>query len=1049
MSEQVVQCPGCGAKLKLKDDRVLPADAACPKCNVLLFKKSKPASGPTSTSAGRSSSSSAPVRSAKPASRRPARDEFDEFEEEVEDDFEEARPRSRSRSRDRSSGGIPGWAIGAGIGVLAVSVIVGVILFLPRGGAAVVAQSQVATPSTTPATATAPAGVATLPASGNSGTATPAASAPLAPGVVIPAGQTTGPASLTQTDSPLATPSPAAPAAAPVGGAGSLVKYQPKPDSKHYYHFEVVSDFDQYLEKATGSCMLTAQKPVVSGFSVKRESREGSGTGFVVGSNGVIVTCAHVVDGTEKIDVVIGGQTYPATVLHSDSSLDLAVIKIEATELPVLPLANSDQIQLGQPLRVIGFPLSDVLGTGIKITQGSVSGLVDRDGQRQIQTDATINPGNSGGPVFNTRGEVIGIASAKLAGSAISQVGFCVPSSTLSGMLQRQGIVLAPSVAGQEMETPALVQKVSPAVAFIKVKMGEDNQSQVAFHYTATMHNRQEGKGGRPLLSRGFNLPASEFGEMSLTEFGNPVALSEGNYAPIIMSRLPLLPFVELSKSGQTDWTNQREISIVREERSDGPTPRFRPRLGRFGGPLPGEQPKVLSIQKASERDQFHVTTNNAQQVVLSRTYELKTTDGSEPGILLTGTGTWTFDRAEGMPTASDMKGTYKVTVSGVTVTIPYTVAITRWTQDEIDKMQERAIASKAENDAKQERIKKGEPPVGSDAKYVVTAKSWGYKTLAMSPNGKTVAFTEHDKAIFVYDLASGKEIDAKVGLEDLGAPSASTYSPDGKYLLVGGYKGSIRIWSVDEDGELDKVGDFVGHTGEIQSIEVLPDNKTVISSDNKKGVRAWTLDDQVESYSIPELKDETVEIGITADGKSGLLVATNSEVSTFSLSNGKVTTRQSVFKSHFGKVALISPDGMTLFMPDSYKITCYSLKSKKSPAVIDLGEIPWTLACCPKTNEVFGGGNGKIHVCDWKKATRTALLSTGAEISGYIKHVGVSPDGRFVVAIGGPIGQSVLIFDRQAPKQPAPGDESTDPPKAGEKASGDKNATDEENPFQ
>ena len=1013
MSEQIVECPGCGVKLKLKDDRVLPADAACPKCNVLLFKK------------------------AKLASRRPAREEF-------EDDFEEARPRSRSRSRARSSGGIPGWAIGAAIGVLAVGVIVGVILLLPRGGANVVAvaQPQAVVPATPPATATAPAGVATLPASGNVQTSTPAPST-LAQGVVIPAGQTTGPASSTQSTPPPATPAPAALPAAPV--AGALVKYQPKPDSKHYYNFEVVSDFDQYLEKATGSCMLTAQKPpATSGFSVKREVQEGSGTGFVVGSNGVIVTCAHVVDGTEKIDVVIGGQTYPATVLHSDSTLDLAVIKIEATELPVLPLANSDLIQLGQPLRVIGFPLSDVLGTGIKITQGSVSGIVDRDGQRQIQTDATINPGNSGGPVFNTRGEVVGIASAKLAGGAISQVGFCVPSSTLSGMLQKQGIVLAPPVAGQEMETPALVQKVSPAVAFIKVRMGEDNQSQVAFHYTATMHNRQEGKGGRPLLARGFSLPASEFGELSLTEFGNPVELTEGNYAPIIMSRLPLLPFVELSKSGQADWTNQRDISIVREERSEGPTPRFRPRLGRFGGPLPGEQPKVLSIQKATERDQFHVTTNNAQQLVLSRTYELKTTDGSEPGILLTGTGTWTFDRAEGMPTASDLKGTYKVTVSGVTVTIPYTVAITRWTQEQVDKMLEQAATAKVENDVKRERIKKGEPPVGSDAKYVITAKSWGYKTLAMSPNGKTVAFTEHDKAIFVYDLATGKEVDTKVGLEDLGAPSASTYSSDGKYLLVGGYNGNIRIWAVDEEGELDKVGDFVGHTSEIQSMQVLSDHKTVISSDQRKGVRAWNLEDQTEVYSIPELQDETVEIGIASDGKSGLLVATNSEVSTFNLTNSKVTSRQSVFKSHFGKVALISPDGAMLFIPDSYKVTCYSLKSKKTPAVIDLGEIPWTLAYCPKTNEVFGGGNGKIHICDWKKETRTGLLSTGADISGYIKQVGVSPDGRYVVAIGGPIGQSVLIFDRQSKKDAAQVEKATE-----DKAGDEKKPADDENPFQ
>ena len=95
------------------------------------------------------------------------------------------------------------------------------------------------------------------------------------------------------------------------------------------------------------------------------------------------------------------------------------------------------------------------------------------------------------------------------------------------------------------------------------------------------------------------------------------------------------------------------------------------------------------------------------------------------------------------------------------------------------------------------------------------------------------------------------------------------------------------------------------------------------------------------------------------------------------------------------------------------------ALLSQQS-ASIDTGEMPWSLAYCPKTNEVFSGGNSQIHVCDFKTVTRTSILSTGADISGYVHDVAVSPDGRYVVAIGGPIGQSVLIFDRQSPKNPA-----------------------------
>ncbi len=1001
MSEQIVQCPGCSVKLKLKDDRVLSADAACPKCNTPLFKKTKPVSGPTAPSSGRSNPAAAPLRAAKPAPRRPAKEEFDEFEEEeAEDDFEEeVRPRKRSRSNRSSSGGIPGWAIGAGIGVLAVSVIVGVILLLPKGAANNVAQQ--------PAAGTTPEAVPALPATGTATTQTGSPTG-MSPGV---------PVNSTGVAAPALIPTP------PVAGAGPLAKYQPKPDSLHFYEFKIESDFDKFVEKSSGSCMLTAQKSVTSGFSIRKESQEGSGTGFVVGSNGVVVTCAHVVDGAETIEVMLGGQTYPATVLHSDSTLDLAVIKVEANGLPVLSLANSDQLQLGEPLRVIGFPLSDLLGTGIKITQGSVSGIVDQDGQRTIQTDATINPGNSGGPVFNTRGEVVGIASAKLAGGAISQVGFCVPSSTLSGMLQRQGIGLAPSVPGQEMATPVLVQKVSPAVAFIKVKVGDNSQAQVGFTYSASLSTYRDMKGA---LITGLDLstPLHESGTLSLTDCGKPVDVSDGNFAPIIMARLPLLPFVELSKSGQTDWTNHRDISILREEKTD----RSRDRFNFYRELFPNQQPKIVAIQKASERDQFHVTTNNAQQLVLSRTYELKTTDGSEPGIHLTGTGTWTFDRAEGMPVASDLKGTYKVTVSGVTITVPYTVAVRRWTQAEMDKMKEGSVASQEKANDMLERIKKGLPLEESDATHVITSKSNSYESLAVSPNGKTVAFADNDNAIFVHDLATGKENDTKLGLDDLGDPSASTYSPDGKYLLVGGYKGVIRIWSVDDKGDLDIVGDYVGHSSEIQTIEVSPDNKTVISADQDKRVRAWSLVDQQEHFAIADLKETVVDIGVTPDRASGMLVDRDGLVSMFNLKDGKITSSQPVFKSHFGTVATISPDGMMLFIPASTRLNCFTLKSKTPPAVIDVGESINSIAYCQQTNEVIVGTSAKIHICDWKKQTRTAILSTGKKFSGSVDQLSISPDGRFIVTINS--NNAISIFDRESKKSPVkdekPGDEET-----------------------
>ena len=82
---------------------------------------------------------------------------------------------------------------------------------------------------------------------------------------------------------------------------------------------------------------------------------------------------------------------------------------------------------------------------------------------------------------------------------------------------------------------------------------------------------------------------------------------------------------------------------------------------------------------------------------------------------------------------------------------------------------------------------------------------------------------------------------------------------------------------------------------------------------------------------------------------------------------------------------------------------------------------------CYPAQQRASAGGSGKIHICDWKKATRTAILNTGADISGYVQHLAVSPDGRYVVAIGGPIGKSILIFDRESKKTPAPAEKKDD----------------------
>ena len=163
----------------------------------------------------------------------------------------------------------------------------------------------------------------------------------------------------------------------------------------------------------------------------QRRPVRAAGSGFILNSNGYIVTNNHVVENAEQITVKLDdGRELPAKVVGRDAKTDLALLKIDATGLPVIPLGDSTALQVGEPVMAIGNPfgLEQTVTTGIVSATGRVIGSGPYD--NFIQTDASINPGNSGGPLINARGEVIGINSAIFSRSGGSVgIGFAVPSS--------------------------------------------------------------------------------------------------------------------------------------------------------------------------------------------------------------------------------------------------------------------------------------------------------------------------------------------------------------------------------------------------------------------------------------------------------------------------------------------------------------------------------------------------------------------------------------------------------------------------------------------
>ena len=169
---------------------------------------------------------------------------------------------------------------------------------------------------------------------------------------------------------------------------------------------------------------------------------EGAGSGVLISKDGVIVTNNHVINSATETKVTLAdGTSYPAKIIASDESSDLAVIKITADKaVPYLTFGDSTTLQVGDPVVAIGNPLGELQGT---VTAGYISALhrdVMVEGQLMsnvMQTDAAINAGNSGGALLNSRGELIGINVAKFRQTGVEGIAFSIPSETVQPTIEQ------------------------------------------------------------------------------------------------------------------------------------------------------------------------------------------------------------------------------------------------------------------------------------------------------------------------------------------------------------------------------------------------------------------------------------------------------------------------------------------------------------------------------------------------------------------------------------------------------------------------------------
>ncbi len=246
------------------------------------------------------------------------------------------------------------------------------------------------------------------------------------------------------------------------------------------------------VQKVYSSVVEITTSSVNTSMFMPQQVLSGAGSGVIITTDGYIVTNHHVVDGASAIEVALAnGETHQAKLVASDAKTDLAVIKIEASNLNAATFGDSSQLVVGQTVLAIGNPLGSLGGT---VTEGIISALdreitIEKESMTLLQISAAVNPGNSGGGLFDEQGNLIGIVNAKVStdssGDPIEGLGFAIPANLareVSGELMDHGYVSGRVALGVTLihisdERTAMMYRVSKTGIYILQVESNSNAS--------------------------------------------------------------------------------------------------------------------------------------------------------------------------------------------------------------------------------------------------------------------------------------------------------------------------------------------------------------------------------------------------------------------------------------------------------------------------------------------------------------------------------------------------------------------------------------------
>ncbi len=476
------------------------------------------------------------------------------------------------------------------------------------------------------------------------------------------------------------------------------LKYRWNSDVPIVYRFEIDIDIAGKTLKYRGRNTLT----MVAGSSLAKAAasiaKQGTGSGFVVHPEGIIVTCAHCVHGATKVNAKIGGRNYAATVIGADFDQDIAILRVAATGLPFTTFADSSTVRLSDEVRTIGFPLSDLLGESIKVTRGEVSGIGGPNGKRGLQIDATVNPGNSGGPLVDNTGRVVGVTSSLLAGAGISEVGFAIPSNDVATFAKTLKVPVAQSEQAARLEPADVVARVSPACVFLEVEYGLagfgigalDRLDSSAYWYELpdTTRGALALAAARHESSRGA-IVVSQAGEIVDSVGDGLLPCLLGSAAAVGIEQLPTAAPGTATSSASVLMTRPDPAQRAEPISPYGLRPSERSRLGSPWQRNQRTSPTAVKLIAGVESTTSTFGAPRGDLVDLTKNCELRVEGESpeaEPYLVVEGKGTGLFDQAQGLMQSMDFRSTLVMNSSNVSVRVPVTMRFERMSANELAK---------------------------------------------------------------------------------------------------------------------------------------------------------------------------------------------------------------------------------------------------------------------------------------------------------------------------------------------------------------------------